>query len=401
MHRKVVFDLTNSSCVIFVTESGDKSGIRTPLMLQNIMGTPLLKWLVASLKEDGCGRFFLICPEQYREEALACFPKGVTVTAAGGAGTSDLLHVFLSTAEVEEKEVTIITQPVMLLPTSATPDYRNAPVPTRAFAVPRRKLMDALDDRFSFQEFFVEHGRALTDRDGWYTISSTQELADWQDILGRETLCRLAKNGVEIWDYKNCYVDADVLIGPGTVLLPGTSVKKGTVIGRNCRIGPNAYIEGAKIADGVTVNSSQVYDAIIGAKTNVGPFAFIRPGTVVGSHCRVGDFVELKNSTIGDNTKVSHLTYVGDSDVGSDVNFGCGTVTCNYDRAEKHRTVIGDGCFIGCNTNLVAPVTLGAGAYTAAGSTVTENVPEDSLVIERGTAVVKKDWAKTHKDKEK
>ena len=401
MHRKVVFCLAALSCVIFITENTGKTGNLKPLMLQNIMGTPLLSWLVSSLETGGCGRFFLVCPEAYRETALACFPDRVSVTAAGGEGTSDLLHVFLSTAEVEEKEVTIITQPVLILPKSATPDFRNAPVPTRAFAVSKRALMSALDDSFSFQEFFVEHGRPMTDRDGWYTISSAEELADWQSICNRETLCRLARNGVEIWDYSNCYVDPDVFVGPGTVLLPGTVLKSGTVIGRNCRIGPNAYIERSKIDDGTTVNASQIYESIIGAQTTVGPFAYIRPGTVVGKNCRVGDFVELKNSTIGDGTKVSHLTYVGDSDVGAGVNFGCGTVTVNYDRAQKHRTVIGNNCFIGCNTNLVAPVTLGDGAYTAAGSTITQNVPEDALAIERGQMTVKKDWAKTHKVKEK
>lgn len=397
MQRKGVFSLAALSCVIFITENSGKSGFTKPLMLQNIMGTPLLHFLAKSLTEMGMKRFFLLCPEKYREEALSCFPQNLSVTAAWGEGSSDQLHVFLSTSDAEEKDVTVITQPVLMLPKSATPDFRNAPVPTRAFFVNRRAMMDALDDRFSFQDFFSENGKPFTDRDGWYAISSPEQLADWQAIYNRETLVNLVRNGVEVWDYNNCYVDPDVFVGTGTVLLPGTILKNGTVIGRNCRLGPNCYIDHSKIDDGVQVDSSHIYGAIVGAGSTVGPFAYIRPGTVIGRGCRVGDFVEVKNSTVGDDTKISHLTYVGDSDVGVGVNFGCGTVTVNNDRAQKHRTVIGDNCFIGCNANLVAPVTLGNGAYIAAGSTITQNVPDNALAIERGQQTVKKDWAKTHK----
>ena len=132
----------------------------------------------------------------------------------------------------------------------------------------------------------------------------------------------------------------------------------------------------------------------MGSDTNVGPFAYVRPGSTIGSHVKVGDFVEVKNSVIGDNTKISHLTYVGDSDVGEKVNFGCGTVTVNYDGQEKHRTKIGDRSFIGCNTNLVAPVTVEADSYIAAGSTITETVPSDALAIARSRQVVKEGWKK-------
>jgi bifunctional UDP-N-acetylglucosamine pyrophosphorylase/glucosamine-1-phosphate N-acetyltransferase len=225
-----VLSLTAQSCVIFLTDDTAKTGLNKPLMLQNIMGTTLLSWLSMSLRGEGVSRFFLLCPEQYREEALRQFPSGVEIAVAEGDSASDQLHVFLSTAPVEEKDVTVITQPVLLLPKSATPDFRNAPVPTRAFAVNRRALMDALDDRFSFQDFFAENGRPMTDRDGWYALSDPAELADWQAILGRETLCRLVREGVEVWDYRNTYVDADVFVGKGTILLPGTVLKNGTVV---------------------------------------------------------------------------------------------------------------------------------------------------------------------------
>ena len=207
--------------------------------------------------------------------------------------------------------------------------------------------------------------------------------------------------GVSIWDYNNTYVEPTVFVGAGTELLPGTVLRGTTSIADGCTIGPNSYLENVKVGEGTKINASQVYDSEIGSDTTVGPFAYVRPGSRIGSHVRCGDFVEVKNSTIGDGTKISHLTYVGDSDVGKNINFGCGTVTVNYDRVHKSRTVIDDNAFIGCNTNLIAPVHVGEGAYIAAGSTVTDDVPPAALAIARARQQNKRDWANRHKLKEK
>ena len=369
-------------------------------MLQNVMGRPMLSWLAAELAAGGCERFFLAAKDALIESARACFPEDANVTFSSGLDTSDQLHVFLSTADDADSEVLVLTAPVMRLPGSAAPDFSKPPVASGAYLVGRRALMDAIDRHDGFNDFLGEKGKALSDRDGFYSIHTATDLAAWQPVLRRDILTRLAENGVEIWDFDNCYVDPDVFVGAGTVLLPGTILRGRTVIGQNCTIGPNTYLEDTKVDDGASVKASHLYDAIVGYETTVGPYAYVRPGTVIGSHCRVGDFVEVKNSTIGDGTKISHLTYVGDSDVGKNVNFGCGTVTVNYDRAKKHRTLIGDNCFIGCNSNLVAPVTLGSGAYTAAGSTITDDVPDNALAIARARQTIKKDWAANHKVKE-
>ena len=212
-------------------------------------------------------------------------------------------------------------------------------------------------------------------------------------MLNQCNLYRLAQQGVEIWDYNNTYVEPGVAVGAGSALLPGTILRGHTSIGCGCTIGPNSYLENAKIGDDTNVNSSQVYNSTVGYDTHIGPFAYIRPGSTIGSHIRVGDFVEIKNSTIADGTKISHLTYVGDSDVGERVNFGCGTVTTNYDGHKKFRCTIGDDAFLGCNTNLIAPVTVGDRAYTAAGSTVTDNVPDGALAIARARQTNKEGWA--------
>ena len=207
-----------------------------------------------------------------------------------------------------------------------------------------------------------------------------------------EQVARLMEAGVRVIDPTTVYIDGEVEVGEGTVLLPCTVLEGKTVIGRDCVIGPNAVIRDCTVADGVTVNASQLNESTVDSGAKIGPFAYIRPGCHVGRDVKVGDFVELKNSTVGEGTKISHLTYVGDSDVGAGVNFGCGTVTVNYDGVTKYRTTVGDHAFIGCNTNLVAPVKVGEGAYTAAGSTITDDVPADSLAIARSAQVVKKQW---------
>lgn len=189
--------------------------------------------------------------------------------------------------------------------------------------------------------------------------------------------------GVMIFAPESTYISPDAVIGAGTSILPGTMVKPGCRIGENAKIGPNTILEQAEIGAGTSVNSSQVYESSIGAEATVGPFAYVRPGCQVGDHARIGDFVELKKAKIGNGTKVSHLTYIGDAEVGERVNFGCGTVVVNYDGYVKSKTVIGDDCFIGCNTNLVAPVTLGDRAFTAAGTTVTTDVPAGALTVAR------------------
>ena len=207
-------------------------------------------------------------------------------------------------------------------------------------------------------------------------------------------IARLRQQGVRLLDPDTVYLEGSVIVGEGTVIYPNVILRGDVSIGSGCKIGPNTLLENVRVGDGTTVNASQVYDSSIGSDSEVGPFAYIRPGSSVGSHVKVGDFVELKNAVIEDYTKISHLTYVGDADVGRRVNIGCGVVTVNYDGQKKRRTVIRDGAFIGCNTNLVAPVTVEEGAYTAAGSTITETVPAGALGIARARQCNKEGWTK-------
>lgn len=210
----------------------------------------------------------------------------------------------------------------------------------------------------------------------------------------KEIIYNHKKNGVVFIDEKTAYIEENVEIGEGTVIEPCVYLKGNTKIGKNCFIGFSTEIEDAIVKDNVTIKHSVITKSTIGEETTVGPFAYVRPDCVVGKKVKIGDFVEIKNSNIDDGTKLAHLTYVGDADVGKNINFGCGTVVVNYDGKKKHRTVIEDNAFIGCNTNLVSPVKVGKHAFTAAGSTITDDVPENALAIARERQINKKDWNK-------
>lgn len=240
-------------------------------------------------------------------------------------------------------------------------------------------------------------GYAIADNDEIRGINDRIQLDEAEKIMQKRINEYHMRNGVTIRNPQSVCIEDDVEIGSDSEIYQNVTIKSGTKIGSDCVIGSGSTLDKAVIGDGVNVISSVIIESEVGSGTNVGPFAYIRPNCTVGSDVKVGDFVELKNSTIGDGTKISHLTYIGDSDVGKGVNFGCGTVTVNYDGKKKYRTTIGDNCFIGCNTNLVSPVNVGDGAYIAAGSTITDDIPEDNLSIARARQVNKDGW----KDKRK
>ena len=217
----------------------------------------------------------------------------------------------------------------------------------------------------------------------------------------KATVERHKNAGVAIPFPDTVFIDESVTIAPGAVVLAGTMLFGRTTIGEGCVIGPNTMLFDVAVGSGTVLNNVEGESAEVGKDCDIGPFVHIRPNSKLADKVHLGNFVEVKNSTIDSGTKVSHLTYVGDSDVGKNCNFGCGTVTVNYDGKNKARCTIGEHCFIGCNTNLIAPVTVGDFAYTAAGSTITDSVPGNALAIARARQVNKEDWVlkkKPYKD---
>jgi len=237
--------------------------------------------------------------------------------------------------------------------------------------------------------------------DAYLRVNDSASFSAAYHYLREQIVHRHQQNGVIILEPERTVIGADVAIGAGTVIYPNNTLENATVIGAGCTLYPNNRMDSAVLGDGVTVESSVLLHCRVGDATKVGPYAYLRPDASVGSHCRIGDFVEIKNSSIGDGTKVSHLTYVGDSDLGRDINLGCGVVFVNYDGKAKYRSQVDDHAFIGCNCNLVAPVHIGENAYLAAGSTVAEDVPADALYIARSRGVLKEDWVKRRKEQGK
>lgn len=218
------------------------------------------------------------------------------------------------------------------------------------------------------------------------------QLAQTEAYLRQQINRKWMLEGVTIIDPESTYIGSQVTIGRDTTIYPGTFLNGKTVIGEDCVIGPYTRIVDSTIGNGTEIQFSQIMGAIIGPDNHIGPYAYIRPGTVSEASVKFGDFVEVKNCRIATGSKVPHLTYLGDAEVGANVNIGAGTITCNYDGVNKHRTIIKDNAFIGSNANLVAPVTVGAGATVAAGSTITKEVPDGALAVARSRQEVKTNW---------
>ncbi len=216
-----------------------------------------------------------------------------------------------------------------------------------------------------------------------YGINNRVQLAYAEKILRQRKNRDLMLNGVTIMDPETTYIDQDVIIGSDTLILPSTIIEGRTRIGSGCEIGPFTHINDSQLGNRVTVENSRIKEARVGDGCTIGPFAYLRPQAELADGVKVGDFVEIKKSYIGAGSKIPHLSYVGDATLGKGVNVGAGTITCNYDGKNKHQTILEDGVFIGSNTNLVAPVTIGENSVTGAGSTISRNVPANTLAVER------------------
>lgn len=225
-------------------------------------------------------------------------------------------------------------------------------------------------------------------------VNSRAQLAAAEKVLRQRKLAQVMDSGVTVMDPASTFIDADVTIGADTVIYPFTWLEGRTKIGRACRIGPSTRLTDVTMGNEVVIHFSYAHGCEIQDGATIGPYVHLRPQTRLAEHVKVGNFVEVKNSTVGRGSKIPHLSYIGDTDMGAGVNIGSGTITVNYDGRHKHRTVIEDGAFIGCNTNLVAPVKVGQGAYIAAGSTITQDVPAQALGVARARQTNIAGWAK-------
>ena len=367
--------MERKTAILFMPDDIALTKDKTPLMLQTVWFCPILTWTCAELTESGIERLFIVSDKRAHELIAPHVPHGA-VLVDGARHAEELLRLL----DGETGEVLVLNG--VVLPVGV---FSGGAV----YAAKAENICKVLREHGAFAAF--PEGTEI--QKGFLPVGDEEELRAAQPMCRQTILQKHMDAGVTILDTNNCYIDPRVKIGAGTVILPGTILRGNTVIGENCTVGPNTMLTDCTVGHDTEVNASQGTESRIGSHTNVGPFAYLRPNSTVGDHVKVGDFVEIKNSVIGDGTKISHLTYVGDSDVGERVNFGCGTVTTNYDGFKKYRCTIGDDVFIGCNTNLVAPVKLGDGCYTAAGSTITKDVPADALGVARQRQENKEGWA--------
>lgn len=244
------------------------------------------------------------------------------------------------------------------------------------------------------------NGFLIKDAEQVLGINNRVELMNAEGIMRKRVNDHMMISGVTIINPQDTYISSQVSIGSDTIIYPNTYIFGGTKVGKGCRIGPSVWIEDSKIGEGVIINfSSFISKSIIEDDAMVGPFAHIRPDSKIFKGAKIGNFVEIKKASIGMGSKVPHLSYVGDASIGQRVNVGAGTITCNYDGLKKHETIIEDDVFVGSDTMLVAPVKIGQGATTGAGSTITKDVPPFSLAIERSKQVSIRNWKRRPREK--
>ncbi|MDI3309871.1 MAG: bifunctional UDP-N-acetylglucosamine diphosphorylase/glucosamine-1-phosphate N-acetyltransferase GlmU [Thermoanaerobacterium sp.] len=230
-------------------------------------------------------------------------------------------------------------------------------------------------------------------------VNTRVQLKDAEKVMRKRINERLMLDGVTIIDPDNTYIGPDVVIGMDTIIYPGTLIEGKTTIGEDCEIGPNSHIIDSEIGNGCKIVFSMITESKLHNNIKLGPFAQIRPESVIHDNAKLGNFIEIKKSVIGEGTKVPHLTYIGDAEVGKRVNMGCGSIVVNYDGKNKHKTIIGDDVFVGCNVNLVSPLKVNDNAFIAAGSTITDEVPEGALAIARCRQTNKEGWVEERRKK--
>lgn len=394
--------------IILAAGDGKRMKSNTAKPLMNLGGNPMILWALKAAKEAGAKKQTVVAGYKAEEIMTFCGEGIDFAVQEEQSGIFDAIACGI--AALKEKEGTALVlcadTPLVLADTlkSALAEHERE---GRAVTVITDSASESgkaylIDLKAAAEAQNISEFIRTADNSGVYTaepgellsVSDRIKLAAAEKILNKRKLESLMLEGVTITDPDNTYIGAEVKIGIDTVILPGTHISGDTVIGYNCEIGPNSIIDSCKIGNNTSIVSSKLIESTVGSEVNIGPFAYLRPNSKISDKVKIGDFVEIKNSNIDEGTKVAHLTYIGDADVGSNVNFGCGTVVVNYDGKKKHRTKIGNNAFIGCNSNLVSPVTVKDGAYTAAGSTITEEVPENALAIARARQVNKENWVK-------
>lgn len=398
--------MANTVAVILAAGRATRMRTEQPKLLHAVCGEALIDYTLAALSGADISPVAVVIPSGSEAAAAKLADRALAIPGKGSAGEAATAAL----AQLPESDTVLFLpcdlpqlQPFHL--TALLSFHREAAaeasalfiggMPTGIFAANRTAAIAADADAGAL---FPQAAVCSLPGEPLIDVDTRADLARADKALRLAVAERLMADGVTILDPANTYIDATVRIGCDTVIYPWSVLEGTTVIGKDCVIGPHTHLINCVLADAVTVEASVLRDSRIAAQVRVGPFAHLRPGNEVGEGCKVGDFVELKNSRIGAHTAVAHLAYLGDAVVGERVNIGAGVITCNYDGVHKHQTQIGDHAFIGSNSVLVAPVSVGDGAYVAANSAITQDVPADALGIGRARQENKEDWARRRRE---
>lgn len=438
----------NLACIILAAGQGKRMVSAQPKVMHAIAGAPLIRHVVAAAQSAGARKIVVVVAPGMDSVARAAAPH-VTAVQETARGTGDAVRAALPALGDFDGDVLILLGDMPLLPAATLRDLRVAKgddalavlavdferdppafgrvimngdgtlarivedkdanaaekavtvCNTGAFcadAAMLRRYVPRLKNDNAQGEFYITDLPALAAADGLKTrvkilqmtedvmgVNSRADLVAAEGALQNKLREAALANGVTLIDPATVYFAHDTKLGKDVVIEPNVFFGPGVTVGDNVTIHGFSHIEGAVIENGA----------------HVGPFARLRPGAHIGAKAKIGNFVEVKNATLGAGAKANHLAYIGDADVGADVNFSCGAITVNYDGFDKHRTVIGDGAFVGCNVNLIAPVTVGAGALVAAGSTIAKDVPPDALAVAREKPMIKDGWAAARRNRRK
>ncbi len=442
------------SFIAVISANGEESLFRSEKakVTHKLCGKPMISWVTEAVNEAGAKKI-IVSVEQNEEQVASCVLPGVTF--ADRCSTEETCHAFvqampflkgemgiclfacadnpLITSKTIKKLIenhrnkksamTILTDEQLISTNEILKSHKlNVPDETRSIYLEQLNIKNA--GTFCIEIEWLEKVMrvfssypdnppnpklknlimevsnnmgnigivAPNSKEELLCVNDRIQLFQAQKAINCRIIEKHMKNGVTFHNPENCIVEGDVVIGSDTIIYPGTLLSGSTSIGDNCVIGPDTTLNNVCTGNNVTIFNSVAIDSSIGDNSKVGPFAYLRPESKVGRNVKIGDFVEIKKSCIGDDTKISHLTYVGDAEIGENVNLGCGVVIVNYDGQNKNKTIVGDNSFIGCNANLISPVEVEQNAFIAAGSTITDNVPEYSLAIARSRQTIIKDW---------
>ncbi len=455
--------MTDFTAVILAAGEGTRMKSNTPKVLHKVCGVPMLSYVIDAARDAGAQKIVVVIgsgadevtntfKDKHIEFVVQAEQKGTghALMQARNAVKNDPLIVVLcgdmplitkqsisgmvETHKKNEAFATVMTSKVSdpkgygrIIRDGnrivAIREHRDASLREKAiceinsglYCFDTEAVFSALtkvEDKNDQGEYYLTDVIEILNRDKKTVIS--YETADPNELIGVNDRCQLAnaqsamqkriinglmQQGVTFINPDSSIVEQNVKIGRDTVIYPSVFLEGNTCIGDGCVIIGSTRIKDSQIGNHVEITMSQIQESIIEDNVKIGPFANLRPGCRVCTGAKIGDFIEIKNSSVGEGAKVPHLSYVGDADIGRNSNIGAGVIFVNYDGYKKHRTIVEDGAFIGCNSNIVAPVTIRSGAYVAAGSTVTQEVPKDSLAIARARQENKLDWVKKREEK--